>query len=646
VAGGVATLALLAGGIWAWNSRRDTTPVAENQQARIDAGRPAEAPKVPQNPVPPVEVVQQKPSPSPDGPAPSALSASDLQRVKRATAYLRVQMPGGGVSQGSGFFAVERGVLLTNAHVLGMLRSDARPPQHVQVLCSSGEKDERAFTADVLGVDRGSDLAVLRVRGDNLPDPLEVKSAKTLTELQKVYVFGFPFGDQLGKNITVSESSVSSLRKNPDLDIIVKIQVNGGMQPGNSGGPLVDTRGHVVGVAVSIIHGTQINFAIPGDQVHTILNGRIAGSAIHQPYREGQEVKVDVSLSLIDPLRKMKATGYECWTGNPGKPRPPTREKPAPLPGDSEVREVALTPDGRGGSAGQVLLPALPPGKMHWLRPWYVNGAGEKIWVAAQTYNPLPPMELKPVELVLRASPGVKPLRLTSKSSIKLVDDRSEHSLAVNMDVDLQEQTLPAKAEGTPIFIRYQRAQMGVTLDGKPAPRSARLQTLLKGLVSVVTRLLMDPSGTVRKDGIQAPRLPPRDRADVLDLHEQISQSLEAVAIPLPNRTLQARESWTELRPLPLEVVDKADAAVLEMTYTYEGTRTRNGRQESAIRVSGTLKGVQGQELRFGGRADGRAVYDVALGRVTISSLTVTFDMNAARGIRAVGTLEVRMDRK
>jgi len=183
-------------------------------------------------------------------------------------------MPGGSVSQGSGFFAVEKGIVLTNAHVLGMLKPDARLPQRVQVVCDSGEPSERTFAAEVLGVDRSSDLAVLRVPGDDLPDPLEVKSARNLAELQKVFVFGFPFGEQLGKNITISESSVSSLRKEPGTDIIQKVQVNGGMQPGNSGGPVVDTRGHVVGVAVSIIQGTQINFAIPGEDVHGFLRDR------------------------------------------------------------------------------------------------------------------------------------------------------------------------------------------------------------------------------------------------------------------------------------------------------------------------------------------------------------------------------------
>jgi S1-C subfamily serine protease len=117
-------------------------------------------------------------------------------------------------------------------------------------------------------------LAVLRVQGDDLPEPLPVRSAKYLAELQKVYVFGFPFGEKLGKNITVSESSVSSLRKYPGRDDLKEVQVNGGMQPGNSGGPVVDTSGHVVGVAVSIIQGTQINFAIPGEHVHSFLHER------------------------------------------------------------------------------------------------------------------------------------------------------------------------------------------------------------------------------------------------------------------------------------------------------------------------------------------------------------------------------------
>ena len=99
---------------------------------------------------------------------------------------------------------------------------------------------------------------------------LPVRSARNLQETQQVYVFGFPFGADLGKEITVSQSSVSSLRWETETGVLAKVQVNGGMQPGNSGGPVVDAYGNVIGVAVSVLRFTQINFAVPGDQIHAV----------------------------------------------------------------------------------------------------------------------------------------------------------------------------------------------------------------------------------------------------------------------------------------------------------------------------------------------------------------------------------------
>src|SRR5262249_24009624 len=70
--------------------------------------------------------------------------------------------------------------------------------------------------------------------------------------------------------ITVTTSSVSSLRR--EGGILKQVQVNGGMQPGNSGGPVTDTRGKVVGVSVAGITGTTINFAIPSDFNSTVVD--------------------------------------------------------------------------------------------------------------------------------------------------------------------------------------------------------------------------------------------------------------------------------------------------------------------------------------------------------------------------------------
>jgi S1-C subfamily serine protease len=204
----------------------------------------------------------------PAGPVPAEMAADVVQKVKQSTAYLRVRRTGGDVAEGSGFFALEPGIVITNAHVVGMMRGGG-PPRGVDVVIHSGEAGEAKLAGTVLGVDRENDLAVLRVaRGPSrLPAPLPVGTAAGLTETQSVYIFGFPFGAQLGKNITVSSSAVAALRRGGG--VLKQVQVNGGMNPGNSGGPVTDARGVVV--AVAGIAGTQINFAIPGDFIRPLV---------------------------------------------------------------------------------------------------------------------------------------------------------------------------------------------------------------------------------------------------------------------------------------------------------------------------------------------------------------------------------------
>ena len=197
--------------------------------------------------------------------------------MKKSTAYLKVTDADGRQAEGSGFFGIEPGIVLTNAHVVGMLGASSKPPKKVEIVAHSGTPDEIRFEGTVLGADRDNDLAVVRVDGDQtkLPAPLVVELDRcSLTELQKVFIFGFPFGASLGKEITARDSSVSSFRRDVDGSLY-QIQVNGGMDPGNSGGPVVDARGVVVGVSVAVIKGTQINFAVPSEKIQGMLHGRV-----------------------------------------------------------------------------------------------------------------------------------------------------------------------------------------------------------------------------------------------------------------------------------------------------------------------------------------------------------------------------------
>jgi S1-C subfamily serine protease len=244
-------------------SKSPAVPVAAKEN-------PAPAPgPVAANPLPPAEPPKGAEAAVPAGPVPTEMAADVVQKVKQSTAYLRVRSVRG-EGEGSGFFALERGIVVTNAHVVGMKRG-GNPPLSVEVVIHSGEADEARLAGTVLGVDTENDLAVLRVEGDSsrLPPPLPVSSAAGLMETQTVYIFGFPFGAQLGKNITVSKSAISALRRSGD--VLKQVQVNGGMHPGNSGGPVADTRGVVVGVSVAGIEGTQINFAVPGDFIRPLV---------------------------------------------------------------------------------------------------------------------------------------------------------------------------------------------------------------------------------------------------------------------------------------------------------------------------------------------------------------------------------------
>ncbi len=260
---------LVIGGVVFAVLRMSTSSTAQTGSSAIAVDEPPPGPAAPARL--PVERLKEEEVAIPDGPAPNEMAADVVKKVKQSTTYLRVTLPGGEIAQGSGFFALERNLVITNAHVVGLLRSST-PPRRVEVVVRSGEANEAKLTGTLLGVDRENDLAVLRVEGNlsQLPPPLPVASAADLVETQKVYIFGFPFGAQLGKNITVSTSSISSLRRGSD-GVLKQVQVNGGMNPGNSGGPVTDARGAVIGVSVAGISGTQINFAIPADFIRPFV---------------------------------------------------------------------------------------------------------------------------------------------------------------------------------------------------------------------------------------------------------------------------------------------------------------------------------------------------------------------------------------
>ncbi|MGJ7613797.1 MULTISPECIES: DegQ family serine endoprotease [unclassified Variovorax] len=174
-------------------------------------------------------------------------------------------------AQGSGFIVDPGGIIITNAHVV----KDAK---EVTVKLT----DRREFRAKVLGADAKTDIAVLKIDAKNLP-VLALGNTKDLKVGEWVLAIGSPFGFEN----TVTAGVVSAKgRTLPDDSYVPFIQTDVAVNPGNSGGPLLNTRGEVVGINSQIYSrsgGYQgLSFAIPIDVAIQVKDQIVAtGKATH-----------------------------------------------------------------------------------------------------------------------------------------------------------------------------------------------------------------------------------------------------------------------------------------------------------------------------------------------------------------------------
>jgi S1-C subfamily serine protease len=602
---------------------------------------------------------EEEPDPADaEGPPPAnaTLPADVLQRVKKATALVRVKTNKGDGS-GSGFFAVQPGTLLTNAHVVGMLQPDSPPPERVEIVLDSGEKSERALPAKVVTVDQTSDLAVLRVEADDarsLPPPLDVGRAGKLLETQQVFIFGFPGGEGIGKDITVSTSSVSSLRKDAEGKL-AKLQVNGGMHPGNSGGPVVDGRGRVVGVAVSGILNTQLNFAIPGERVTTLLNGRIAALTVGAGTHKRGKIAIPVSLQTLDPLKRIDKLAVDWWIGDPGKPRPATSRRPVARTGDVGSHQTAAVAYNSEKTAGQVelLLDELPPSsKVLWLQPMLIDGTGKERWLQAVPHPIEPPMVARETTITAKNRPGSWPLHLVSRSTFHLRDrDGDPHSIRLDLITDLTEECESVDIFGKATMrLAVSKFDFVVNVDGEAKPRTSRLGDAVGHADKLTIRFKQDRKGTTSQRQVDYGGVPNDMHETMKHFAEQIVQSLDAVAVPIPDAEFQVEpgQTWQAQRLVPLETPEASVLGLVDMTYTYRGVRPFSKGDLSVVDLSGTLGDRQARSTGLTGESRGAAQIDSATGRVLKAQavLDATLELSF-RGHSAKSSvkLEVRLKR-
>jgi V8-like Glu-specific endopeptidase len=568
--------------------------------------------------------------------APS-MSPATIRKVKRATVHLQVRVSNGSVYEGTGFLVDEPGLIVTNAHVVGMLEPNSRKPLKVDVTINSGEPDSKTFPGQVLGADRGTDLAVLRISAAGLPEPLKLGTAKNLNELQDVYIFGFPLGKQLGKNITIVKSSVSSLRKS-SAGSITRIQVNGGMNPGNSGGPVTDAEGQVVGVAVAVIKNTSINFAIPSDHVRNFLNGRIDYVTRLTSYHAGDQIKMPVRVHLIDPLGRARKVMVELWTGPAGNARPSTgTTEPKALPDDSTKQVITLTYNAKEGMAdGEVVLPKLSdPKHVYWVRPAVTNAAGDTYWVAA-VGRPLGMLVNRlPVQLKYKPPAKVMFLDSSSNATLRMRDDEGgEGNIRSNFSVIMREQPTGEADGGSRQYrMNFLRVSAGIFINDKPITGKGDrgdMSRILNDMVKFLTlNVEMDGDGNQSKAEPNMARVPAGSREAVSDIADQVLQSLNVMTVSLSGDTLSPLKTWKAQRLLEIGPLGMALPAQADLKYTYLGLRDQAGKKEAVIHMEGGLRGQRSNAGNVAGSVTGTLIVAPETGQVVGATATLKVDMDA-----------------
>ncbi|MEM6331396.1 MAG: trypsin-like peptidase domain-containing protein, partial [Planctomycetota bacterium] len=273
---------------------------------------------------------------------------------------------------GSAFVVHPDGQLITCAHVV-------RDAERVLVTLGGQEYD-----AVVEAIDYGNDLALLRIDARGLP-AIRCGAERPVRLGEQVRVLGFPLSEVLSSRLTVTRGTVSSFAAGKQGDII---QVDAAMNPGNSGGPVINDRGEVVGVASSALVGrgvSNVSFATPAAEAAPLLGEAFQPPAVSAPAGESLPdmiERVSQSVAYLRVWSGGRAVGQQAVSYRITQNRSAAPSEGVGWSAFSLDQSGACSIDALGGVDGLSIGPTIP---FAWTNPIELifarlSPAGDDVW--------------------------------------------------------------------------------------------------------------------------------------------------------------------------------------------------------------------------------------------------------------------------
>jgi putative serine protease PepD len=234
------------------------------------------------------------------------LSAGEVYS-RAASAVVEIQS---GNATGTGFVIDSDGHVVTNEHVVDQAET-------AQVSFAEGGEER----ARVIATDRSTDLAVLEVdlEGHGV-DPLALDSSANVKVGDQVYAIGNPFGLERSLTAGIVSAVGRQIQAPNGFTIDDAIQTDAPVNQGNSGGPLLDAAGDVIGVVSQIASETGgnvgIGYAVPSDTVRTVVDGLLRDGEIRRAYLGVRLAEVDGGVRLAEVIEGEPADDAELRAGD------------------------------------------------------------------------------------------------------------------------------------------------------------------------------------------------------------------------------------------------------------------------------------------------------------------------------------------